>query len=96
MITIRKIKQLIPADGWFAEHESDGETFYVPVVCFALCESYDEHKKDNKRVKTDTYEEVCPMVGGGTDYIDFCEDTSNYKGLVLRVTSNTDKLTSTI
>jgi hypothetical protein len=98
-ITHREIKQLIPANGWFAEHTGDGdEIFYIPITCFALCECIEERyqEKEKKWHKHSPYEQVCPMVGGGDSPIDFCEDNSNYKGIVLRVSKHRDTLTNTI
>jgi len=91
IITIkhRKMLQLIPADMWFAEFKSgDNRVFYIPLACFALCETKDEiyNTTLHKRVKmNEPYQEVCPMIGGGKDPIDFCEDMGNYQRIVKKI-----------
>lgn len=98
----RKILQIMPADKWFAEHSGDNGTFYTPVICFALCECSEEHRVEDtdKWEKSDyKYKEVCPMDGGGIEPIDFCQNSSNYKGIFLKLETNhvvDDKIVNTI
>jgi hypothetical protein len=74
MITFDKfrIKQIIPADGWFAGFKDPGGNIdYCPVLCFALV-SYED--------KGDAFTEVKPICWGDP-YADFCDESSNFDGL---------------
>ncbi len=61
-----KILQIIPAEGWYAKFK-DEPPLYSKLVCFALIE------RDGGRC-------VVPMNYSG--YIDFCEKTEKFVGLV--------------
>lgn len=68
-----KILQIIPADGWMAKYENKEEPDILEaVVCFALVESFE----NGEALRT-----VRPMSWVDT-YVDFCDETSNFAGIV--------------
>ena len=95
-IVDRKIKQIIPANGWFAAHEQDEKYFFTPLICFALCECHEQvlDKKTDKWIKLDPHDEVCPMTS--PDDEGFVQNDLNYKGLFFKVTKDIQDLTNVI
>ena len=61
----KSILQIIPAQGWYAVHKLDGDSEQRnPLVCWALVED-----EDGDRFVTGL---------DGADYVDFCDDNSNF------------------
>jgi len=62
----RKIVQLLPADGWFAVYENDdGSEIKSALSCWALVR--------------DAEGDTSVMGMDAADYVDFAEDTKNFK-----------------
>lgn len=62
------IIQIMPADGWVAVYEMDGEESAEPIVCFALVESIEDGIKRR---------DVRPMCADGK-LIDFADEAENF------------------